>query len=333
MHKDIIWVLLGVALLVVGYVAVQPTPAYHSLTITESIAPAAQAQLSCTPPGPRLKGSECAGGDAPPPHVLGPSFCATSCEECIQQCEGAFGDGTPYLWDSITGACGCEPSTGGVPPPPPPANSCEDVNGDGAFDICSSGGDGTVACNVDDDCLRTEHTTCNTSSQCIVQSGPGINACGDVTAPDDAFCDCAGDCPPGTTECKASTLQSYAPFTGTQACEASKICKGESSENPFALNDSCLCGITKSGCTPTGDYSIGLFQINLLPRCPLGIEPVGDKQCRIINEAELEKCKTFYGFGDPPVNTERAFEISSGGTNWCPWSVAKECGIATGCPE
>lgn len=115
---------------------------------------------------------------------------------------------------------------------------------------------------------------------------------------------------------------------GRHAADAVQICRRESGGNPFALNDSCLNATS-------ADYSVGLFQINLLPRCPAGITWTGDfnnPQCTIINQTELDKCKTDFGLGDPVRNASKAVPIASSGNNWCPWSTASPSNCAL-CPH
>ncbi|MCA9369164.1 hypothetical protein KC721_02615, partial [Candidatus Woesebacteria bacterium] len=46
-----------------------------------------------------------------------------------------------------------------------------------------------------------------------------------------------------------------------EAEKASRICQRESGSSPYAFNSNCLTGRSV-------DYSVGLFQINMLPRCP-----------------------------------------------------------------
>lgn len=57
---------------------------------------------------------------------------------------------------------------------------------------------------------------------------------------------------------------------GGEAEGAACVCGRESSGNANALNDSCL---EEGG---TYDYSVGLFQINMLAHCPQGFDDVGD---------------------------------------------------------
>jgi hypothetical protein len=143
----------------------------------------------------------------------------------------------------------------------------------------------------------------------------------------------AGTCSSGTGLCSPETLR---PVWGDLAELASQVCNKESSGDSTALNDDCLNGIT-------ADYSVGLFQINMLDRCPKGIDRDGS-QCWIVDQNELEKCMLFYGWvnpkteeGDYNINIERAYEIWVDSANarnnqqlgWCPWGGARACGIVT----
>lgn len=121
-----------------------------------------------------------------------------------------------------------------------------------------------------------------------------------------------------------------------KARKASEICYLESRGNPLAENTHCLPVYTDSSgnevsrpeSNRTRDYSIGLFQINMLAQCPQGIEDlwVSSKECRIIDEGELDKCVA--SFRDPDVNIKKAVELSRNGTYWFPWTNAsRQCGI------
>lgn len=126
------------------------------------------------------------------------------------------------------------------------------------------------------------------------------------------------DCPLGIGPCSPENLSIF----GAQAENASRVCQKESGANPWALNKQCLFG---RFC----DYSVGLFQINLLGRCPDGIEyncKEGEIWCQIINEQELERCKEEYGLGDPDTNIQKAYEIFQD-SGWCPWTAGRLCGL------
>lgn len=130
-----------------------------------------------------------------------------------------------------------------------------------------------------------------------------------------------GNCSLGTGPCSVENLL---PFFGNSvdiATKASKICNKESGSNPMAKNDGCLTGVS---C----DYSIGLFQVNLLAHCPGAFSSYSCSapiSCTIGNQNTLQSCET--RLLDPTGNINEAVRISNNGTNWAPWSAAAVCGI------
>lgn len=132
-----------------------------------------------------------------------------------------------------------------------------------------------------------------------------------------------GSCSEGTGPCSVENL--LEPFGNdiNKATKASIICNKESGSNPMAKNDGCLRG-------GTCDYSIGLFQINLLAHCPGAFSSYscprgGPASCTVGNQSILQACET--KLLNPIKNIEEAVRISSNGTNWKPWSAAAVCGI------
>lgn len=118
------------------------------------------------------------------------------------------------------------------------------------------------------------------------------------------------------------TIEFLEPIWGAEASNAASICSLESSSEPFALEAACLEA-------KTADYSVGLFQINLLNRCPLGIGWTGDfdnPQCWIVDQAELDACKETYGWGDPDINSTEAKKIFDA-VGWCAWGSAPLLGL------
>lgn len=118
------------------------------------------------------------------------------------------------------------------------------------------------------------------------------------------------------------------------AVAASKICYAESRGNPTSMNKGCLSGSSL-------DYSIGLFQINLLahdvglnctdifssidenaPSCSLNSGPTGDGD---LWEDRIVRCQV--EMLDPNKNIAEMVRLSGKGRNWTPWSAAKVCGI------
>jgi hypothetical protein len=127
-----------------------------------------------------------------------------------------------------------------------------------------------------------------------------------------------GVCSEGFSFCSVSNLMPYFGGDETKARQASIICNRESGSNPGALNNGCLRG-------ESVDYSIGLFQINLLAHCPGAFSGPTLNPCTVADQAKLDACHAKYA--DPIENIKKAVELSSGGTYWVPWSAAKACGI------
>lgn len=130
-----------------------------------------------------------------------------------------------------------------------------------------------------------------------------------------------GICPLGTGYCSVENLSRF--FNNSDAVgKASQICAVESGGNPSALNDGCL--IHRSA-----DYSVGLFQINLLPsnRCPGAFSSytLAPPSCTISSQTVLDECVA--RLRNPDENIRQAVIISGGGRNWSPWGAAKYCGI------
>lgn len=161
-----------------------------------------------------------------------------------------------------------------------------------------------------------------------------------------------GTCSPVTQGyCAPDQLAQYTQGTAWQGQEttASIICNAESGGNPYALNDSCLCGIAAGAkCPATGDYSVGPFQINLYAHCAGAFTNISDTQCQMANRAVLVQCLVDLGYSNFTVSANgilnlqgagfdfskyilRAIGIYTGaGNSWCPWSTAHTCGIG-GC--
>ncbi len=132
------------------------------------------------------------------------------------------------------------------------------------------------------------------------------------------------------------------------AVKASMICGRESGGNPNNHNKSCTFGTDgrdndgdflvdgadskdSRGLFDGGtyDYSIGLFQINLIAHCrdafgDIGREPL---RCVVGNASRLNECVE--RFTDPQRNIEYMIQLSNNGKNWGPWSAAgpRSCGI------
>lgn len=136
-----------------------------------------------------------------------------------------------------------------------------------------------------------------------------------------------GTCNPGVGPCSPGNLEGFfrsagCSNPGQKALEASKICNLESGSNPLATNCSCLTG-------GTCDYSIGLFQINLLAHCAAsaGFDfNCALKQCTITDQSLVDSCAQKYY--DANENIRYMIQISGCGTNWTPWTKAAiTCGL------
>lgn len=140
-------------------------------------------------------------------------------------------------------------------------------------------------------------------------------------------------------------LTEYIEQTGSQpisdseltkrATQASVICNAESSGNPNSLNDGCVRNTTL-------DYSVGLFQINLLAHnCPQyftyswgdkDADPPIPPSCSIVSpytQNDVDQCaETLF---DPDANIRKAFQLSGAGSNWWAWSTARprHCNICS----
>ena len=116
------------------------------------------------------------------------------------------------------------------------------------------------------------------------------------------------------------------------ACIAAIICNRESGGNPSAINCGCLTGTSV-------DYSVGLFQINLLSHTtPTGLQcheafeyscsyswcdiqgPIG---CTILDQGVVDECADYYF--NAQNNIIKAYQMSLGGTRWDPWAAGTSC--------
>jgi len=149
-----------------------------------------------------------------------------------------------------------------------------------------------------------------------------------------------GDCPVVTDgPCSVGNLSLYFNGDLIKATYASQVCYAETHGNPFSLNDGCLNGTTY-------DYSVGLFQINLLVTGANVIDPkTGEKldcssafssrdwdtrSCAISEDEDkiklLQKCVDILQNAD--ANIQKMVEYSRNGTYWQPWLIAKtRCGL------
>ena len=130
----------------------------------------------------------------------------------------------------------------------------------------------------------------------------------------------SSSCSEGSGLCSVSALLPYFGNDMLAATKASIICNCESGSSPTAMNTGCLTGSSV-------DYSIGLFQINLLAHCANAFSSYtwDPPSCTVASEQRLEHCTE--KFLDPVQNIEYAVGLSRNGANWSPWSCADHCGI------
>ncbi len=150
---------------------------------------------------------------------------------------------------------------------------------------------------------------------------------GCTSAPDNQITPPGGYPPPGEGKCVLGTglcspdyLSKVGGWEGCKANQASIICNRESGGNPFAENLGCTIG-------KSVDYSIGLFQINLLAHCDnsfeFGEEPKPWCKIKTGREKVVEECVN--RFKEPTINILYAYQLSEGGKNWSPWAAYDKC--------
>lgn len=139
----------------------------------------------------------------------------------------------------------------------------------------------------------------------------------------------SGRCSLGTGYCSVESLRNHIKeifalkdeeIEESSLIKASIICNQESHGNPFEPNEGCLKG-------KSVDYSIGLFQINLLAHCPGAFSSYtwDPPSCTIGDIDKLNECKNKYF--DVRENIKKAWEMSGRGSDWSAWGAARYCGI------
>jgi hypothetical protein len=155
-------------------------------------------------------------------------------------------------------------------------------------------------------------------------AGLSFGSCG-TPPPSGATAPSAGRCQIGTGFCSPGYLDQW--FSGCHARQASIVCNVESGGNPSALNCGCFTGSSV-------DYSVGLFQINLLAHCDAALSYTwSPPSCSVNDQTMVDEC--LERFFDPEGNAEYAADLSNGGTNWSPWSaytVACRSQVDAQCP-
>jgi len=136
-----------------------------------------------------------------------------------------------------------------------------------------------------------------------------------------------GTCQTGFGPCSVENLLPYFGNDLTKATNASMVCHLESGGNSNALNNRCLTSYPPG--SRTYDYSVGLFQINLLAHCAGDAFDSGwgpPPYCTILDQVKVDSCKIKYS--DPDENIRYAVQLSQNGTIWTPWKTAAGlCGL------
>lgn len=120
--------------------------------------------------------------------------------------------------------------------------------------------------------------------------------------------------------CSVSFLANYFGGDLQKAQVASCICSYESGGDPASENLSCYTN------GQTLDYSIGLYQINLLAHCPTAVSATSVPYfCQILDNNALNSCTNQYL--DPIQNIQKMVQISNSGTDWSPWQAEHDKGV------
>ncbi len=151
---------------------------------------------------------------------------------------------------------------------------------------------------------------------------------------------------PSSGLCSVSSLSDLTANTDKKFADiniASKICQAESGGLPDRVNDHCL--LPSSDPNNSDDYSVGLFQINMIGICtqafscfqldPRKGRPCKDSAgnstwCTIGNKSVLQDCVDKYT--RISWNIQAALSLSSNslkanGNSWTPWGTKDYCGI------
>jgi len=107
--------------------------------------------------------------------------------------------------------------------------------------------------------------------------------------------------------CSVDNLKQYFGGDTAKATTASLICNLESGGDPFLINQNC----------GTNDYSVGLFQINLVAHCP---GAYANLNCNNLIDAN-KRLACSQQMLDPVQNIQKMVSLSGGGTSWQHWST------------
>lgn len=175
-----------------------------------------------------------------------------------------------------------------------------------------------------------------------VCSNPGIQVCTSLWIPSDNYKFTNTQCSPvlnPANKCSVQYLMTAGPFKNLEAAtKASIICKNESGGNEEIISKlNCLNELPQDR---TNEYSIGLFQINLVnpENCPIVTYPIfkthiaNPPSCTKFEKSDgdkyynLDRCVTYQQ--NPITNMSRAYELSYSGTKWSDhWKYSSTCGI------
>ncbi|MEX2007512.1 MAG: hypothetical protein WD992_01950 [Candidatus Levyibacteriota bacterium] len=115
----------------------------------------------------------------------------------------------------------------------------------------------------------------------------------------------------GKGKCSVDNLKPYFGGDEKKAIIASLICQAESSSNPYAINPTCP------------DYSVGLFQINLIAHCP-GAYSAPYSACKVagqVGEGKRDVCQKTWWVPEENIRYSASSALSNGGTVWTPWTT------------
>lgn len=131
-------------------------------------------------------------------------------------------------------------------------------------------------------------------------------------------------CELGVGYCSPENLRRFFPDERTSR-QASIICNAESGGDPSSINCGCLTGTSV-------DYSIGLFQINLLAHCAAEAFTYtwNPPSCTILDEAKVNECAQKYFDADNNIEYAAQLYQSAG---WQPWSTYLLTNAEGGCRE
>jgi len=125
----------------------------------------------------------------------------------------------------------------------------------------------------------------------------------------------------GIRRCSVENLKAYFGNNEGRAVVASLICQAESISFPFSLNDNCQIDEKKGN-----EYSVGLFQINLVAHC--GGAYANPRSCNsTLNRSKRDVCEQRWR-SDTDENIKFAAGLSQGGSVWDQWGTWLDAGHA-----